>query len=240
MPTQPMSEKRWLDGLEPDLMLDFLDGRITARKLRLLACAACRFVWDKLVDERSKSAVIVAELFADDQASNAELDQAFREACSAFGDLGMAGGDISSAAATVHNACWFGEDFLVNAKRSLACAAHVAVYQAAREVDSGRMAHVPNWETLVQIREKGKMARLVREVFGNPFKSTGIEANYSIPAVVALARTIYEQQAFQRLPELATILEANEYKSKMFLEHCRAPWPHYRGCWAVDLVLGKL
>jgi len=238
MPTKTMSEKRWLDGLEPEPMLDFLDGRITDRKLRLLVCAACRFVWNKLVDARSKSAVVVAELFADDDASNDELEHAFKEACNAFGDLGMAGGDISSAAAAVHNACWYGDDFLVTAKRSLACAAHVAVYQAARDVDSGRMSHAPNWETLVQKREKGKMARLVREIFGNPFKSVSVET-FLTPAVIGLARTIYEERAFQRLPEIAALLEANGFNGKMFIEHCRDPRPHYRGCWAVDLVLGK-
>jgi hypothetical protein len=220
-------------------MLDFLGSKITARKLRLLACAACRFVWDKLVDDRSRNAVPVAELFVDGQASNDELERAFKEACSAFCDLGRSGGDISSAAAAVHNACWYGDDFLVTAKRSLACAAHVAVYLAGRDVDSGRMAHAPNWETLVQKREKGKMARLVREVFGNPFKNVGIEATSLTPSVVSLARTIYEQQAFQRLPEVADLLETNGYNSKMFIEHCRDPRPHYRGCWAVDLVQGK-
>jgi hypothetical protein len=239
MPTKPMSEKRWLDSLEPEPMLDFLDGKITARKLRLIACAACRFVWDKLVDDRSRRAVVVAELFADGRASNDEREEAFKEASSAFGDLGMAYGDISSAAAAVHNACWYGDDFLVTAKRSLACAADVGTYQAAQDVDSGRMAHAPNWENLVNKREKGKMARLVREVVGNPFKTVAIETARLTPAVIGLARTIYEQQAFQRLPEVAALLEANGYKGNMVLDHCRDSRPHYRGCWAVDLVLGK-
>jgi hypothetical protein len=26
---------------------------------------------------------------------------------------------------------------------------------------------------------------------------------------------------------------------KMLLSHCRGPGPHVRGCWVVDLVLGK-
>jgi hypothetical protein len=234
-----MSQKRWLDSLEPGPMLDFLGGTMTARKLRLLACAACRYVWDQLIDDRSREAVIVAELFADDHASNEKLEQAFKEACRACGDHSAKGGNISSAAAAVHHACWYGNDFLVAAKRSLACAAHVAVYQAARDVDSGRMTIASNWETLVQKRENGKMARLVREVFGNPFKSVAMEATFLTPAVADVARTIYEQRAFQRLPEISVLLEASGYKNKLVLEHCRDPRPHYRGCWAVDLVLGK-
>ena len=114
-----MSEKRWVDGLEPDAMLDFLGDRIAARKLRLLACAASRFVWEKLVDDRSKNAVVVAERFADGQASAEELEQAHQVACSAFGDLGMAEGDISSAAATAHHACWYGDDHCPTVPHSL-------------------------------------------------------------------------------------------------------------------------
>lgn len=239
MPTKSMSEKRWLDGLEPGPMLDFLGDRMTPRKLRLLTCAASRFVWDKLVDDRSKNSVLVAERFADGQASADELQQAHQVACSAFADLGMAGGDISSAAATAHHACWYGDDFLVSAKRCLACAAGVAVHQARRDVDSGRMAHVPNWETLVQKRENGKMARLVREVFGNPFKMVAIEAGRLTPVVEEVARTIYETYAFKRLPEIADLLDADGYNGKMLIEHCRDQGPHFRGCWVLDLILGK-
>ena len=99
--------------------------------------------------------------------------------------------------------------------------------------------HAPNWETLVQKRENGKMARLVREVFGNPFKMVAIEVGRLTPAVEDVARTIYETYAFKRLPEVADLLEANGYNGKMLIEHCRDSRPHFRGCWALDLVLGK-
>jgi hypothetical protein len=233
-----MSEKGWLEGLEPGPMLDFLAGRMSARKLRLLACAACRTVWDSLVDDRSRNAVIVAERFADGQASQEELEAAHRQASSAFGDLGMAGGHVSSAAAAVHNACWYKQDFAVTARRSLACAVGVGVSHAARDVDSGKMSHVPNWESLVYKRENGKMARLMREMFGNPFKTLTREPACIAPAVAKLARGIYEDRAFDQLPQLAGLLEENGLSSKTVLAHCREQKPHYRGCWVVDWVMG--
>jgi hypothetical protein len=239
MATKGMSEKRWLEGLDPDPMLDFLGDKISQRKLRLLACAACRYVWPHLVDERSRNAVEVAEHFADGLASVDELKKAYEQACRAYGDLDPTSGtDVCRAAAAVHNACWF-EDFLDTAKRSLGCAVDVAMWQAALDVDTGKMAHAPDWELLVEKREKGKMARLVREVFGNPFKPVAIEPSWQTSSVTALAQSIYDDRAFDRLPELAGCLELGGCDCKILLDHCRDHRLHYRGCWVVDLVLGK-
>jgi hypothetical protein len=239
MTAKGMSEKRWRHGLDPEAMLKHLEGRASPRKLRLLACAACRYVWAHLVDERSRRAVEVAERHADGLASVDELRQAYAEACAAFGELVQASpGNIIWAAAAVHNACWY-EDPWETTQRCLGSAADVAGWQAMLDVDAGRMAHAPHWDSLVRDRELGKMARLVREVFGNPFKPIAVEPAWCTEAVVSLARTIYDQREFSRLPELADLLQQRGCKSKAILEHGRDPRPHYRGCWVVDSLLRK-
>jgi hypothetical protein len=45
--------------------------------------------------------------------------------------------------------------------------------------------------------------------------------------------------AFDRLPILADALEEAGCDEPALLAHCRSDGPHVRGCWAVDLVLGK-
>jgi hypothetical protein len=57
--------------------------------------------------------------------------------------------------------------------------------------------------------------------------------------VVRLAQGIYEDRAFDRLPVLADALEEAGCDNAEILSHCRGPGPHVRGCWAVDLSLGK-
>jgi hypothetical protein len=54
-----------------------------------------------------------------------------------------------------------------------------------------------------------------------------------------LAQAIYDDRAFDRLPILADALEEAGCTDADILNHCRRPGEHVRGCWAIDLVLGK-
>ena len=52
-----------------------------------------------------------------------------------------------------------------------------------------------------------------------------------------LARSIYQERAFDRLPILADALEDAGCDNADILNHLRGPGPHARGCWLVDLLL---
>jgi hypothetical protein len=80
----------------------------------------------------------------------------------------------------------------------------------------------------------------VREVFGNPWRPPALAAGPSLQAcALAIARRAYEEGDFLALPLLADALEDAGYADAHLLGHLRGPGPHVRGCWAVDLLLGK-
>jgi hypothetical protein len=87
--------------------------------------------------------------------------------------------------------------------------------------------------------ERQAQASLVREVFGSPFRPVALDPTALGETVPALARGIYEERAFDRLPILADALEEAGCIEADILAHCRSPGPHVSGCWAVDVVLGK-
>jgi hypothetical protein len=88
-------------------------------------------------------------------------------------------------------------------------------------------------------REWAPQADLLREIFGNPFRPVTFDSAWRTETAVALASGIYADRAFDRLPILADALEEAGCDNADVLAHCRGPGPHVRGCWVVDLVLGK-
>ena len=84
---------------------------------------------------------------------------------------------------------------------------------------------------------------MMREVFGNPFRpAPAIDPSWLAwngGTVRKLAQAIYDDRAFDRLPVLADALEDAGCNDAELLSLCRGPGPHARGCWALDLLLGK-
>jgi hypothetical protein len=50
---------------------------------------------------------------------------------------------------------------------------------------------------------------------------------------------MYESRNFSAMPILADALQDAGCDNDDILSHCRIDGPHVRGCWVVDLVLGK-
>ena len=79
----------------------------------------------------------------------------------------------------------------------------------------------------------------MRCIFGNPFRPVTFDPIWRTATVTSLAQAIYDERAFDRLPILADALEDAGCTCAEMLEHCRQPSQHARGCWVVDLLLGK-
>lgn len=92
---------------------------------------------------------------------------------------------------------------------------------------------------------KEEQCRLLRDIFASPFLPAPSLPNSFPDSVVRLAVASYEERELpsgrldpQRLAVLADAVEEAALPSEVVV-HLRSPGPHYRGCFAVDLLLGR-
>ncbi|AMV27455.1 hypothetical protein VT84_23850 [Gemmata sp. SH-PL17] len=80
----------------------------------------------------------------------------------------------------------------------------------------------------------------LRDVVGFfPFRPVAFSPAWRTDTAVALASQMYESRDFNAMPILGDALQDAGCDSADVLNHCREPAVHVRGCWVVDLVLGK-
>ena len=224
-----MDEAEWLACADPDRMLKHLGKKYSGRKLRLFAVACCRRVWERL-DPLERKAVEVAERYADGLSSREELDAAGEAASS--GTAEMVGLDKE------HNpAVW------VTSWSAQKAATDSSAYAAGWAVRGivGHRTTKSAWEVAFA-GERERQCDFLRDIVGNPFRPVVIPPAvlaWSGGTVVKLAQAIYDDRRFGELPVLADALEDAGCTDAAILVHCRGPGEHVRGCWVVDLLLGR-
>jgi hypothetical protein len=236
-----MTEAEWLACDDPQKMLTFLDdaGRLAERPLRLFACAVCRRVSDRFHDERIIAAIEVAERYSDGEAGVSDLDAADRALLDVPGRLD----DIRELDRR--------EDWQGKIRYGVTRAAHRALDVvhwrthlplAARHAAGVRYNEGAGDAQALE-KERAAQARLLRCVFGN---SSRLAAVRSPRDAISLAKAAYEERHLPsghldpaRLAVLSDALEEAGGTDDSLLSHVRSPGPHVRGCWALDLVLGK-
>ena len=127
----------------------------------------------------------------------------------------------------------------------LACWAAFRVRDAASQATG-------SWEHGVTLAadERRVQCDLLRDVFGNPFGPPPTVdpawLAWGDGLVRRLAAAAYEQRELPsgtldavRLAVLADALEEAGCADPNILGHLRGPGPHVRGCWPVDLLLGR-
>jgi hypothetical protein len=109
-----------------------------------------------------------------------------------------------------------------------------AYYAARRAAEVALAAAQPE----ITVSKEMLIAHL-RDVFGNPFQPVAFDPAWRTSTAIALAQQMYDSRDFSLMPILADALEDAGCDSDDVLAHCRGDGPHVRGCWVVDLVLGK-
>lgn len=206
-----MTEDELLTCTDSRKMLKSLRGQTSGRKLRLFACACCQLLGDKIESKGSRRAVEVAERFADGLLSPKEL--------------ALAG---AAARAARHTGRYH------KARR----ASYACTYNNAQEA-AERVAQYAAWAKLSYARQ----ADLLRCLFGphrfRPFTLDPTWLAWNDGTIPKIAQAIYDERGFEDLPILADALEDAGCDNEDILAHCRGPGPHVKGCWVLDLLLGK-
>jgi hypothetical protein len=83
---------------------------------------------------------------------------------------------------------------------------------------------------------------VLRCIFGNPFRPVILDPDIltwhgGLP--VSMAQKMYDSRDFSDMPVLADALEEAGCRDADILGHCRSGGEHFRGCWVIDLLLGK-
>jgi hypothetical protein len=81
--------------------------------------------------------------------------------------------------------------------------------------------------------------QLLRDIAGDPYQPVKFKPEWRTDTVLTLARQMYESREFSAMPILADALQDTGCNNGAILSHCREPGEHVRGCWVVDLVLGR-
>lgn len=229
-----LTEDQWLRSKHIEQMVSFLGGRLSKRKLDLFVAACCRRfgsatklqIRPLMTDPRVTDVIEVIERIADGAASITELkvaESSFWKAVRHWDacndpELNHAAHTVSLAHHVVAGWDW---DF------TMGFAGNISLYSSS--------VQPPKWE-----------CELLRCVIGNPFRLLRFDLSWQTNNVVGITQATYEDRSLpsgllygDRLAILADALEDAGCDNADIIDHLRSPGPHVRGCWPLDLILGK-
>jgi hypothetical protein len=243
-----MTEQQWLDCNDPEPMLEFLEtiGTASDRKLRLFVLACCQRIIELLANERCHRALEIAEQCAEGVLS-LEESYALGKELELFWNYDLAErlmeetGYLLEACRTALGAVGLIHGWLdpIQASRIARNASTAVVLQIAPHLSDSEEASFEVAAIPFRARENSAQAALLRDIFGNPCRPVSVNPSWLTTSAVSVAKSIYDDRAFDGLPILADALEDAGCTDPDILGHCRGPGPHVRGCWVVDCVLGK-
>jgi hypothetical protein len=222
-----LTEAEWRVSNDPQAMLEILRGNPCAseRKSRLFACACAECGISQLSNRIDYSRVLAtAEKAAEGLAQAEEVSRVNEEVVAL--QIDSATRIDARIAAMISGA-------LRSDAYGGACG---VVFDALHD-------ELEN----IRLGKPETFAHFLRCIFGIPYRGLNVgfrlvklDPAWRTSDVLALAKGIYDDRAFDRMPILADALQDAGCDNDDILNHCRdASTPHARGCWVVDLVLEK-
>ncbi len=198
----------------------------------MFAIGCCRGIWDKFTSQEDRTFVELAESDADGLVPKSAWQRASE--------------DVLRTRVPTHNYdlatlivyALASEDLVLCALR---CSEFTAFLSVMPSIDEASLNSLDSSGLeAVQARTR-QHATLLRCVAGERYRLPKAKSAWLTTDVLALARGIYDDRAFDRMPILADALQDAGCTNEDILSHCRdTNQVHVRGCWVVDLLLGKV
>ena len=233
-------------------MLGYLKSdSLDKRKMRLFTIACCRNIWHLIKDKRSREAVEVADRFIEGKATSQEVEDALEGAIDAtFDAINVTGSERQENMVSSWYSTRAAECPLERLNPDYSSIYSKPAYELQSVIMNTMTAVSPLGSSLNEINNKARVseamfqADCLRDIFGNPFAieqpvidPTWLTANGG--AVPRLAETIYNERSFKDMVVLWDALEEAGCTNEEIRKHCQGDGQHVRGCWVIDLILGR-
>jgi hypothetical protein len=248
-----MSEEDWLDRNLPIVMFESEIGWPTPRKQRLFAVACCRSIHRAFPEDPGWAASLeLAERVADRKAKVGELAGTLPRA---GGWRGLHGWQISTnremriemAQRAIHWACETSKRAYAGqaAMAAGAAAAYAALPADEPYIPPAESEYKQQWRN-AEKEEIARQIHLLRDICGDDFRPTDARIAELPPHAKRIALSAYDERHLptrhldaQTLAVLSDALEEAGAADALVLSHLRSAGPHVRGCWVLDLLLGR-
>ncbi len=225
-----MTEAQWLTATDPAALLTLSMEETHERKVWLFGCACCRRIWGLLIHPSSRFAVEVAERYAEGVTGRSDLD------------IAAGGARLASNLAREDAEPFASATDPSPASYEVAAHAAYKLSHPARPVGWLLMRETAEAASIAsgQPSEDAVQTEFIRDIFGNPFRPVAFSPEWRTSTAIAIAQQMFESRDFSAMPILADALQDAGCDNDDILNHCRdEKQVHVRGCWVVDLVLGK-
>jgi hypothetical protein len=220
-----MTEAEWLafETLYAGEHIPGVHELLTERKCRLFASAFARRIWQYIPEGQPRQILETLEEMTDRGITQDELDEIQDTYEGPENPSGVEG-----YARSVVVTCMWDQGFRLFSTAASYCRATIRTDSPVKKARRREQ------------EEERAQCELLRDILPNPFrKLPKPKKGWLTETVVALAAGVYAERAFDRMPILADALEDAGCDHADILAHCRGDGPHVRGCWVIDLLLGK-
>ena len=241
------------EGWQPRGLQEMLvrhSGQISSRKLDLFNCWCCQVLRPYLTDRRSIAAARFAERNVDEGwPNNEERLLILAGARQAVHDLVHWEKKAPTAAERRKRRVYLYAALVAKQtididelpSRGLLSNAKYTAYVFGWANDDGPSAPrdgSPDSEGLRETHLHMQEA-VFRDIVGDADHPITFDPRWRTSDVVGVARGIYDDKVFVRMPILADALMDAGCEDEQVISHCCSRGPHVRGCWVVDLVLSR-